>query len=354
MAASYPADSGASTMTENEIRQHLHRAGMLSQSVPRAGPQPAWYLRAISGCGAWLACLFLLGFWMFSRNESLWLGVGLAHCAVGCALAARQQGSRATSALANLALALWLTGLPLCILAFIQQLNDVGQSGSTALLLGLASMLYPEWSGRLLTLLLSGTFAVSTVCYHHSPLPPDLFTVLLPLLAGFSWLSQGRAWAAGVGNWTSAFGYASLATLWLLLGACYWGWAEIPITWVGRLSLMVMVLWLVTRILYRLRPSPLASAWALGGTLLVALLTHPLPGVLVGLGILLLAFEVSSSGLLFIAGLYWVHFLPAYVYDLSLPLTFKAILLGTAGGLLLLLRHRLLQSGSGAVQTDTF
>lgn len=323
---------------------------MLSQPTSARNPQPAWYLRAISGCGAWLACLFLLGFWLFSRNESLWLGLAIIHCAAGCGLAAYQQGSRSASALSNLALALWLTGLPLGLLALLGRIDDGRQSGSAALLLGLASIAYPEWSGRLLTLMLSGAFAVSTVCYSQDPIPPDLFLVLLPLLAGWSWLHQSRLWSAGIGNWTSAFGYASLATLWMLLGACYWRWAEAPITSVGRLSLVVLVLWLVARILYRLRPSPWASAWALGGTFLVALLTHPIPGILVGLGTLLLAFEVGSSGLLFITGLYWVHFLPAYFYDLSLPLTLKALLLGSAGGVVLLLRHRMLLGNALAKQ----
>lgn len=340
-------------MTLGELRERLRGVELIPETAPQARSQPVWYLRAISGCGAWLACLFLLIFWLLMTDARGFAAVlGLAHCALACGLAYHQQGSRSVSALSNLALALWFTGLPLIIVGMLDYRGRVEESAMTAAVLGLASLCYPEWLGRLMTMLASGFFAVTCLCYPESPFPPDLFLVFLPLLAGVAWLGQGWWWSRGWGSWASAFGYASLATLWMVLGAGYWDLARAEITLAGRLSLIAMVLWLVSRILYRLRPPPLAGAWALGGTLLVAVLTHQFPGILAGLGVLLLGFEVNSPGLIVMAVLYWAQFLPAYFYDLEISLTAKALLMGLTGGVLLLLRRLLLKTPSAESEID--
>lgn len=336
-------------MTIAEVRERLRVAELIPEADSRPLAQPVWYLRAISGCGAWLACLFLLIFWALVTEGKGTAGLlGLAHCALAAALAYRQQGSRSVSALSNLALAFWFTGLPLVIVGLLDYRGHVEESAISAAVLGLASLCYPEWLGRLMTMLASGFFAVTCLCYPESPFPPDLFLVFLPLLGGAAWLAQGWFWARGWGSWVSAFGYASLVTLWMVLAAGYWDWARAEITLAGRLSLIAMVLWLVSRILYRLRPPPLVGAWALGGTLLVALLTHQFPGILAGLGILLLGFEVNSPGLIAIAVLFWAQFLPAYFYDLTLSLTAKSLLMSLTGVVLLLLRRLLTGKATAA------
>jgi len=332
-------------VTLNELRQCLREAELIPESAPPVAPQPPWYLRAISGCGAWLACLFLLGFWaVISRGEHGALGLGLLHCGIGAALAFRGQGSRSVSALSNLALSLWLTGLVLVVVGLFDTLRGAGGSAVVALTLALTSLLYPEWLGRFLTLLVSGCFAVHGVCAAETVYWLDLFVILLPFLAGVTWLGQGWLWLRGWGSWTSAWGYAALVTLWMVLGVSYWEWVRAEISLAGRLSLIAMVLWLVARILYRLKPPPLAAAWGLGGTFVVAGLTHNFPGILAGLGILLLGFEVGNPGLIVMAGLYWVHFWPAYFYDLEISLTLKAVVMGSTGLVLLGLRHTLLRA----------
>ena len=215
-----------------------------------------------------------------------------------------------------------------------------------------AALLYPEWLGRLLTMILAGIAATAGLCHYDSPWPPDLYLVLLPLVAGVSWLSQRKLWLHSPANsghrraaFYSALGYAAVVTLWLVLGAAYWKWSNLSLSSAGQFSMVAMVLWLVARVVYRLKLSSAQGAWALGGTLVVALLTHQVPGVLAGLGILLLAFETRSQGLMALAAINWAVFIPTYFYALDVALTPKSIILLLTGGVLLALRRSLVQRG---------
>lgn len=340
-------------MTLEEIRERLFDADMLAAEAPPSFPlEPPWYFRAISGCGAWLACLFLLGFWaMFSNGPTLAITFGAIHAALALALASKGSGSPSTSWLSNLALALWLTGLSLILVGVSDSSWNLPYFTTHILLLAVAAVLYPEWLGRLLTMVFTGSTATLSLCVGDSPWPPDVYLVILPVIAGASWLSQRNLWLLSPGNsgrvragFVSALGYSAVVTLWLVLGASYWGWTHLAISQGGQFILAAMVLWLVARVVYRLRLPSLRAAWALGATLLVAILTHQVPGILAGLGVLLLGFETRSRGLRVLAALYWALFLPTYFYWLDLALTAKSLLLLLTGGVLLALRKSLSRS----------
>lgn len=320
-----------------------------SDSPGGVPPGPPWYFRAISGCGAWLACMFLMVFWaMLSSGPAHVSTIGVIHTAAALALAHKANRSPSKSWLSNLGLALWFTGLALILIAVSDSSIPLPHFTMHTVILAGASLLYPEWLGRLLTMVLTGVMATANLCHSDSALPPDLYLVILPVVTGACWLAQRRLWLTSGGNsgqaragFCSAVGYASVVTLWLILAASYWKWSHLPLSNAGRLSLMVMVLWLTARVVYRLRLPSAQGAWALGGTLIVALISHQVPGVLAGLGVLLLGFEARSRGLMVLAGFFWAVFIPTYFYSLEVALTPKSFILLATGAILLGLRWSL-------------
>ena len=106
--------------------------------------------------------------------------------------------------------------------------------------------------------------------------------------------------------------------------------------------LTLAVLWLATRVIARLQIPVGQGLWALGGVLTLGALTLNTPGIMAGVGVLLLAREARDGWLVWVGWIYLLLFTSAFYYNLDLLLRTKSLILLAMGGLLLGLRRKLL------------
>ena len=322
-------------MNLEEIAATLHQEEFLaSPDISPAARPMAWYLRVLAALGAWLSTLFLLFFWAIMASQSFALGIffGLAQSLAAGLLALKRRSELLNQA----ALSLWLTGLCLLLVTCVEEFHLDALSGG-ALLLVLAAF-YPESQGRFLAALAG---AIAMVAGLQKDLPMDLVVGPLALLAGVHYLNQTRFWWRGWGRRSASF--AGVAVLAMLFALCssFWGWAQFPAGPVSTALLTLASLWLSTRVLQRLK-SPLHPSLVVWlGLLALGIVTFNTPGVMGGIGVLLLARESRSSWLNVMGWLYLLTFTSAYFYSLELSLNVKSITLMLLGGLLLGLRRQL-------------
>lgn len=316
----------------------LHQEEFLESSeIPAGAHPPAWYLRVLAALGAWLSTLFLVFFWALMASQSFALGIffGLAQALAAGLLALKRRGEMLNQA----ALSLWLTGLCLlvttCVLEF--QLEPLG-AGVMLLLLAAG---YPESQGRFLAALAGGITVVVGLQDEKMPVPMDLVVGPLALLAGLHYLNQTAFWWRGWGRRTAS--YAGVAVLTMLFALCssFWGWSHLPAGVVSAALLTLASLWLATRVLQRLRAplQPSLVVWL--GLLVVGVLTAGTPGVMGGIGVLLLARESRSRWLAVVGWLYLLIFTSDFYYSLEMSLNGKAVSLMLLGVALLAIRRLL-------------
>ncbi len=323
-------------MKLDEIVATLHQEEFLESPEISAAARPlAWYLRVLAGLGAWLSTLFLVFFWALMASQSFALGIffGLAQSLVAALLALKRRGELLNQA----ALSLWLTGLCLLVATCVEEFQ-LDAMGAGALLLIMAAA-YPESQGRFLAALAGGISLVAGLQEEATPM--DVVVGPLALLAGFHYLNQTRLWWRGWGRRSASFAGVAVLTMLFALCSSFWGWAQLPAGAVSTGLLTLASLWLGTRVLQRLRTpfQPSLVVWL--GLLAVGLLTLQTPGVMGGIGVLLLARESRNRWLGLVGWLYLLTFTTAYFYSLELSLNFKALTLMALGGLLLGLRRLL-------------
>jgi len=325
-------------MKLEELVATLHEEEFLaSAEVPESARPPAWYIRVLAGLGAWLATLFLVFFWAIMASQNYVIGVflGLAQCLLAAFMATRLK----KELLSQVTLSLWLTGACLLTFTSVEEFHwDMFASGSLLLIL---AAFYPESQGRFLAALAGALLIVSGTQEGITPLPLDLVVGPLALLAGLHYLNQTRLWWSGWGRRTSTF--AGVAVLAMLYTLCisFWGWSKAPAGMPSTLLLTMASLWLSTRVLTRLKANTQQSVTVWLGLLGLGLVTLYSPGVMGGIGVLLLARESRSRWLIVIGWLYLLTFSSAYMYSLELTLNGKALSLAALGALLLMLRRAL-------------
>ena len=326
-------------MKLREIVSRLHEEGELdSPDIPVAALPPAWYIRVLSALGAWFATLFLTFFWaLFVQSE-----VGLAIWGAGqCGLAmvlARRLGQEMLS---QLALSVWLTGT--CLLGYgVMEVLHLHSMGQLSLIFLLLAAIYPEALGRFLTALAAGFLAVVWLLYH-SPLPMDLLVGSLALLAGGHYLHQQKGWCRGWGRRSESFAGAAVVTVLMALCTSFWNEGPQSAGPASTALLTLAVLWLVSRVVSRLQIPLRQGLWALGGVLLLGCLTFTTPGIMAGVGVVLLACETRSRWLFLLGWIYLVVFTSGFYYNLELLLLTKSLILVAVGVLLLVLRRGILR-----------
>jgi hypothetical protein len=325
-------------MKLQEIVETLHREELWPcAEIPAEDLPPAWYIRALSTLGAWLATLFLGLFWaIFMHSESAMgmLGAGM------CVLARVLVRMKRQELVGQLALSSWLTGC--CLLSVgVNDLFSTRTMVEQTLMWLLLAVLYPESLGRFLTALGAGALAISMM--DNLELPMDLLVGPLALLAGAHYLNQQSDWCRGRGRSLEPFAAAAVVTI--LAGLCtsFWRWCYMPVGAASTALLTLAVLWLTTRVISRLKVSPRQGLWALAGVFLLGIITQSTPGMMAGVGVLLLAREAHSRWLFGLGWLYLLLFTSAFYYNLDLLLRTKSLILVAVGALLLGLRRQVLR-----------
>jgi len=324
-------------MNLRQIVETLHLEGDLEESeIPRSALPPAWYIRILSGLGAWLATLFLSFFWAILAHSEHGLGVFLGgmQCFLACLLARQVR----LEFFNQFALSLWLTGSSLLIYSSLAALSAQSEINACLFLLALAAV-YPENLGRFLTALAAGALAVASI----GDMPMDLLVAPLAILAGAHYVRQRNWWCGGWGRHSDSFAGASVVTVLMALCASFWHWCRMPAGMGSTLLLTLGVLWLTTRVVARLQVPMQQGLWALVGVLALGGLTLTTPGIMAGVGVLLLACEARSRWLLLLGWLYLLIFTSAFYYNLDLLLRTKSLILVAMGALLLGLRREVLK-----------
>ncbi len=305
----------------------------------------AWYISFMQGVGAWVAAFLLLcvlGLLGLVHNEGSAMVLGL----MGLAAAVAVRQAAAGEFLRQLSLAVLLAAEILLLFGFSGINDPLGWGLLCCVVLALPLMAFADGAGRILTALMMG-LVVLIVSAWGDVVPADVYVLLLALLAGFCWLNQIPLLAGRCARVQAPLGYASLVTLFGLLQLSYWEWVrqEQRVGW-GTTTLMTCaVLWMVARLQREMRLGLGAGLGSLLGVALLGLASAGVPGLMAGVGVLVLGFAARN---VVVQGMAWVYLLvfgTTFYYELSLTLWEKSGVLIASGLLLLTLGH-LVRKGS--------
>lgn len=329
-------------MKLSELLAQLQREGLIeSASVPPEATGMPWYLRLATAFGAWISTFFLLIFFLILAEASELLAIltGSLQCGLAV-LFARRRRSEFSS---QLGLSLWLTGAGLLVYGLCSNLSSGTELWASILCLVGLSFFYPERLGKLLTVLAAGLFLTVLLCWDDS-VPGDAAVFALAMVGGFCCVARDALWRRGWHSATYVYGTGALLTLLFVLIVSYWDWARVPAGEATSFLLTLGVLWVAARVLRQLNLRPLQALWALGGVLGLGLLTLQTPGIMAGIGVMLLGFQARSRLLQVLAVIYLLLFISTYYYYLATPLLHKSLMLFASGLLLLALRRGLVRS----------
>ncbi len=309
-----------------------------------------WFVRVLTGFGAWLASLFLLTFLSLAVVVGEEVGaIILGLLLTGGAAFLRRLGNNVF--LTQLALSLGLAGQGLFI-GGVGMLTDSGEAAALATVLVQAVLvfLYPDAIQRFLSSLFASLALLILLRLWGLGLVVDVTLVGLTVLAHLLFLQQSRLQAGRWGELVMPAAFGLVTTLFSALLLRTWfhefykdlfrhGSAELP-PGVLTLGLAVVTLYSAWRVLEEVgvEAGGAAGVTTFAALALLALLTLQTPGVIAAAGVLLLGFHRRSVVLLGMAVVFILTFGVSYYYDLQLTLLAKSLALLGSGLLLLGLR----------------
>lgn len=325
-------------MTLGALREQLLAEGLLGADHPGWGDEQgsAWYITFLVGAGAWLAAILLLcvlGILGLLDNEGSALALSLTGLAGACLVRYRAAGEF----LRQLCLAVLLAGEALLLygLSDIDSRLVWGLCACVVLALPLGG--FVDRAGRILTALMMG-IVVLVMAWGEPVLPPDLFAFGLAFVAGFCWLRQVPLLAGPFARVQAPLGYASLITLFALLQLSYWNWLEARYVGPATTALLTCaVLWMVARLQRDLRLPLGAGLASLVAVVLLGAVSWGVPGLIAGVGALILGFAARDAVVQGMAWIYLLVFGTTFYYELSLTLLQKSLVLVLSGALFLVL-----------------
>jgi hypothetical protein len=317
-----------------QLLQELSRQGLID---PEALPQlealdehdrPPWFIRLLLGLGAWLASLFavvclLLAQLLNSELSLLVLGLILG---LGATFLRRSIREGSNDFFNQLALAGMLTS-QILVAVGLGWLMDELWAPVTMVFMALLIGVYPDRTGRFLTCLAMCAI-LAYLCLEYGWLTPAMVVVPMALTAGWLWLQAPRLASTPLGPALPPLSFASVVgcfALILILKPGYWTAAVLTLA--------------VSGLAWRLS----GRFWGPLGVAVLGLSTLSAPGIPAALGALMLGFYRRS---LLLQGLAWIFLIVCgalYYYDLGLTLLAKSGLMALSGGVLLLVRWRLLR-----------
>ena len=328
--------------------QEQARAALTSSQEATASMP--WFVRVLTGFGAWLASIFLIIFISIGV-----LGVGeevgaivLGLLLTGVAVLMRHAGSNVF--LTQLALSSGLAGQGLLI-GGVGALADEKMAALATVVLQLVLLfVYPDVIQRFLSTLFGGTALLFLLRRTAPGVLVDVTLVGLTVLAHLLFLHQARLQSGRWRELVSPAAFGLVTTLLLSLVVRTWfhdiyGSAfredatELP-AGVLTLGLAVVTLYSAWRVLEETdsEPGGTAGVTAFASLGLMAVLTLQTPGVIAAIGILLLGFHRRSVVLLGMAVIFILAFGVGYYYDLQISLLAKSLALLGSGLMLLGLR----------------
>lgn len=281
-----------------------------------------WFVRAMTGVGAFIASLFLLVYLLAvgAVTEANGIAFGLGMCALAC-FVARVRSDFITQA----CLAISLCGQLMVWLVHAVRYGDPASTSAVmaVLELGLA-ILYPGAFGRFLSVNLTGLFLARWLTLTSPPLAIDLLVLAVGALVAYLWLRQHDFLASSLGPAHGPVAMGSVTLLFTLLVSTIARTSTLPE--VGLLAALGLVVLAV------------GSARAIGahdktllGLSLVGLICASAPGVMAAVLVLLLGFYRRNQTLQGLAIVFLFAFGSAYYYHLALSLLVKSAVLVVSG-----------------------
>lgn len=324
------------------------RATLVSRQDSAAGTP--WFVRILTGFGAWVASLFLIGFLALGVVVGEEMGaIILGLLVTGGAIAVRRMGNNVF--LTQLALATGLAGQGLFIGGVgILAKSPEAAAMATVVLQTALLFLYPDSTQRFLSSLFGSLALMVLLRLLGAEVLVDVALVGLTVLAHLLFLEQGRLQSGTWGELVTPAAFGLVTTLLYSLLMRSWfhdayvdlfreGTVELP-PGVLTLGLTVVTLYSAWRVLKETDSNPggIAGVTAFAALGLLAVLTLQTPGVIATTGVLLLGFHRRSVVLLGMAVLFFLVFGVSYYYDLQLSLLAKSLALLGSGLMLLGLR----------------
>ena len=317
--------------------QALRDAGLVDGDVP-ASTQTPWYLQILLGVSAWIAAICLFGFLAVLFND-LWssrsalIVLGVLGCAAALALLRLAPGEF----FAQAAVPVSVVGQALLgFAAFDKGDNEAGGWMVVAAVAGVMYAFGPSWLHRFVC----GAGVVIALCGLVGNADPANVVAALPLAAWAAVLLWARddervaplAWACGLG----AFGIAAFGD--------FVSWTGIGKTGGAHPALSAVAAMLLPAVALRLAsvdgtPRAPAILLLLVGSMALAVLWLPAPGVAIGLAFALTGFALGRPAIVLVGLAGTLFYLARYYYALDVTLLDKSGLLVASGALVLALRR---------------
>jgi hypothetical protein len=324
------------------------RAALASRKDATTGMP--WFVRVLTGFGAWLASLFLIAFLSLGVVVGEEVGaIVLGLLLTGGAIAVRRAGNNVF--LTQLALSTGLAGQGLFIGGVGVLFESMKAAAlATLVLQGVMLFLYPDAIQRFLSALFGGLALLLLLRLTAPGVLVDVALVGITVRAHQLFLKQGELQNEPWGDLVTPTAFGLVTTLLATLVMRSWfhefyrslfreGATELP-PGVLTLGLAVVTLYSAWRVLEETgsEPGGAAGLTAFAALGLIAVLTLQTPGVIAATGVLLLGFHRRSVVLLGMAVLFILVFGVSYYYDLQLSLLAKSLALLGSGLVLLGLR----------------
>lgn len=314
--------------TEGLISSHQAEEMGVAMRVQNEAALP-WFVRALTGFGAFVASVFLLLYLLLVGAVTSDNGVifGLGMCAVASLLARVLKSELVSQACFALSLCGQLTAW--LVFAF----NHDSRAETALFMAGLELVLvaaYPSAFGRFLAANLSGLFLAQWLSLVAPTLALDVFVLLVAGLATFLWLRQHEILIGPLGPVHAPISLALVSLLFALLLSTITNTFHLPqIGLVGALGLTFFALLAAQRME---APRPI-----LIGLAAIGLICSSAPGVMAAVLVLSLGFYRRNQTLKGSAILFLLAFGSAYYYHLALSLLVKSVVLILTGLIFLLM-----------------
>jgi uncharacterized membrane protein len=343
------------TQYKQDIWMKLLRAGIVQGTAPRADKlESPWYVKLLLAVSGWIASLFLIGVLAMVSisivfESSVALFIGLIMLAVTFAILR----SPKNEFIEHLALSISLAGQALVVYGIFDNLGET-ESGSWLCVVVLQAILVaamPNFIHRVFSAFIAGLAFVMVLFFSGL-----FFAASGSLMFGVAWCWQNEFSNLKQMRTLQAIGYGlALALVFIkameFSGYKWIGWIGYSGTetlgspWMGELLAGAAILYVVWDILQRYRQSfsqPLTTLPLLG-TAVVCGLSLEVPGLTVGILLVVLGFAGTNLLLLGLGITSLISFISFYYYLLDVTLIVKSGSLCVTGISLLVLRWCMLR-----------
>ncbi len=316
-------------------------AGLLAAGDLGEHEAAPWFVRLLVGLGAWVASIFLVTF--LFMVDAVPEDVGAAFC--GLVLMAAVGALRRSPAAADsdfwqqISLAGWLVGQLLVVFGMSEGTESGTATALTVLAVQAASVaFFPDAVARFLASGFGVAALLALMLHWEVPHSHSLAILMAALPAGLVWWRRPALLAGALPEAVTPVGYGLVTSAFvLLLLALGDPFDQHEPGFLATAALTGGVLGMAGSLLEaRLRSAP--GLAILGCLVCLGAATASAPGVMAGVGALMLGFRAGEKVLQGMAWTFLLFFLAAYYYNLEVTLLEKSGILLGSGALLLGLR----------------